>query len=320
MISQETIRKAAGHWHIPLKTLRRDLDLHGSSERSLFRTAIEDMAGDVFVLECIDPMQRPHKQLISEVLKALHGNGLGKVFPCLETTAGDVLVYEAGSWWQAAPYITGTPLNRPDYIQDSKKGAALAGFLNDLAGHARRVPHTCKMPLFSLQRYILKLEKDMIRHDPPVADQFAGMFSFLRQAFLDIYDTLPMRFCHGDYHPLNIVWQDHDIAAVIDWEFCGFKPDIYDVANLVGCIGMEHPSGLTGGLVMEFIRQMKQKAAISPQSWRVLVEFVIALRLAWLAEWLRNKDGEMIDLEAVYMQMLLDNRQALQGAWGVLPV
>ncbi|MDY6906531.1 MAG: phosphotransferase [Thermodesulfobacteriota bacterium] len=317
MTDPETLIKVARHWEIAVKTVRSDIDLHGSPERSLFRAAIEDRAGDVFVLEHVDPDRRQHKQLIAGVLKSLYKQGLDKVFPYLETRAGDFLVYEKERWWQVAPYVAGTPLDRPAYLQDSKKGAALAVFLNDLAGHARHASHTRAMPSFSLRRYILKLEHDMTRHDPLVVGRFARVFDFLRQSFMDLHDALPMAFCHGDYHPLNIIWQDHDIAAVIDWEFCGFKPDLYDAANLVGCIGMEHPSGLTGGLTLEFINQIRQTPIISPQNWRVFVEFVIALRFAWLAEWLRKKDKEMIDTEAVYMNLLLDNREALQAVWGV---
>lgn len=41
-----------------------------------------------------------------------------------------------------------------------------------------------------------------------------------------------------------------DIKAVIDWEFCGTKPEIYDLANLIGPLSKrpdisigEDPSG-----------------------------------------------------------------------------
>jgi len=157
----------------------------------------------------------------------------------------------------------------------------------------------------------------MQQHDPEAAKRFASIFDFLRSPFMDAHDTLPVTFCRGDYHPLNIIWREHEIAAVIDWEFCGPKPDIYDTANLLGCIGMENPSGLVDGLALTFMRIMRQTSAISTQSWRLLVEFIIALRFAWLAEWLRNKDQEMIALEEVYMKLLLDNMERLKTAWGL---
>jgi len=133
------------------------------------------------------------------------------------------------------------------------------------------------------------------------------------------HDTLPVAFCHGDYHPLNIIWQGDAIAAVIDWEFCGIKAEIYDAANLIGCIGMEHPSGLTDKLSIAFITHMREMSSISDRSWSLFPEFVIALRCAWLAEWLRTKDGEMIDLEETYMNLLIEHIDRLRGAWE-LPV
>jgi len=131
------------------------------------------------------------------------------------------------------------------------------------------------------------------------------------------HDTLPVAFRHGDYHPLNVIWQDDAIAAVIDREFCGIKPDIYDAASLVGCVGMEHPSGLVDELALSFISGMRRKSIISPQSWNLFVEFIIALRFAWLAEWLRKKDREMIELEVTYMNLLMGNMDTLKAAWGV---
>jgi homoserine kinase type II len=134
---------------------------------------------------------------------------------------------------------------------------------------------------------------------------------------MKVHDTLPVAFCHGDYHPLNIIWQDNEIEAVIDWEFCGLKPDIYDCANLIGCIGMEHPSGLVDGLALSFIHDMQRSSIISAQSWEMFAEFVLALRFAWLAEWLRKKDREMIDLEETYMNLLMDNMEILKSAWHI---
>jgi len=42
---------------------------------------------------------------------------------------------------------------------------------------------------------------------------------------------------------------------------------------------------------------------------------VLALRFAWLSDWLRRGDREMIDLEAVYIGLLLGEREALERAW-----
>jgi hypothetical protein len=38
-------------------------------------------------------------------------------------------------------------------------------------------------------------------------------------------------------------------------------------------------------------------------------------RFAWLSDWLKRSDGEMIELETVYIELLLRNRVPLIRSW-----
>jgi len=315
MIPLKTIPTVARQWGLCFKIVRPDLDLQGSPERSLCRAAFEDENGGLFVLEQIAPAQRERKAFIGNTLDTLHAGGLRQVVPYLKPLADESPAYCEGAWWQMSRFIAGTALDRPGYIQDARKGEALARFLCDFSRHAKHLSSDRATPHFSLKHYVLNLEKEMERHDPDVGGRLTPIFSFLRRSFMDAHDSLPVAFCHGDYHPLNIIWQGDAVAAVIDWEFCGPKPDIYDAANLVGCIGMEHPSGLVDDLALSFIREMRRESAIGSQSWNLFVAFIIALRFAWMAEWLRKKDQEMIELEATYINLLHYNLPELNAAW-----
>jgi homoserine kinase type II len=42
---------------------------------------------------------------------------------------------------------------------------------------------------------------------------------------------------------------------------------------------------------------------------------IIAIRFGWLSEWLRNRDEEMIELETVYMNLLMDHADDLAAQW-----
>jgi homoserine kinase type II len=141
------------------------------------------------------------------------------------------------------------------------------------------------------------------------------VLAFLEKDFMSVCDRLPVRFCHGDYHPLNIIWGEQDILSVIDWEFSGIKPEIYDLVNMVGCLGIEHPSSLVGDLVKNLIAQVTAADLYSDISWDHFIEFVVAMRFAWLSEWLRKDDKEMIGLELDYMDLLIRNRDVLSRAW-----
>jgi len=195
------------------------------------------------------------------------------------------------------------------------RGKALADFLIELHGKAKNLLSVNADDVFSLNNYIYKLIHEINLYNKDIIAEIQAVAVFLEKDFLPAYEKLPVAFCHGDYHPLNIIWSDNGIKCVIDWEFCGYKSELYDAALLIGCIGVEDPQALTDDLVKSFIAGMKEAKIISKASWQYLVEFIVALRFAWLAEWLRQKDEEMIRLELDYMRLLTENKSGLENAW-----
>ena len=124
---------------------------------------------------------------------------------------------------------------------------------------------------------------------------------------MDNYDDIPIAFNHGDFHPMNVIWSDNGIKAVIDWEFMGPKPELYDAANMVGCAGMENPAALRMDFVSSFLRKLRKSGVFSDISWHHFHPLVVALRFAWLNDWLIFKDREMVELEVTYMNLLVEN-------------
>ncbi|MBW1821795.1 MAG: hypothetical protein JRF40_14960 [Deltaproteobacteria bacterium] len=80
---------------------------------------------------------------------------------------------------------------------------------------------------------------------------------------------------------------------------------------------MEDPESLVGDLIAELIQRLRQAKLFSDLSWRYLLEFIVALRFAWLSEWLRKSDKDMIELEQVYMRLLIENKEKLINFWGL---
>ncbi len=157
----------------------------------------------------------------------------------------------------------------------------------------------------------------MKAHEPKMYDRYSPFLEFLEQEFMDAHHGLPQKFCHGDFHPLNVLWDQNRIRAVIDWEFTGLKPDCYDAANLVGCAGIENPEGLGMPMVTTFLRKIRKAGIISPIGWQYFPEYILALRFAWLSEWLRKKDREMLKLEAAYMGLLIQHMEELRSIWEI---
>lgn len=317
-------------WAINFHAVRKDIDIAGSPERSAGRFVIEDCQHRLFVLESISPDAICHRRFIAKTLNSLQGNGFQQTITYLPDVNGDDVSYSHDGYWQLSPYISGKALDRPGYVFDKWRGKAMAEVLVALqqasqasfpmsAGNKSNIlpcsPLSEERGVFSIKQYIRTLSRTIAQREPEISKRLDPVTAFLDREFMAVHDDLPVAFCHGDFHPLNIIWAENGIKKVIDWEFLGFKPEIYDLANLIGCLGMEDPHCLGGELVHALILESKEADLFSQTSWFFLVEFIVALRFAWLSEWLRKSDTEMIELEMVYFDLLIKNASTLKEFW-----
>jgi homoserine kinase type II len=304
-------------WGLKLESEHPEVALAGSPERSLFRTVIEDAGAERFVLEKIDPRMVDRKRVIAAAVEYLAGQGLAGVHPYLRNRDGDFITKAAGSFWQLSPFIDGVELKRPEYTLEAWRGKALARFLIDMKEKSEGIPFGKPGCPFSIAEFTRDLMARMTCHNPERAAAAQKAYDHLEKHFFPAHDRLPIAFCHGDAHPVNVIWGEHQIRAVLDWEFLGYKPEIYDAALIVGCIGMEDPARLAGPLVTAFIQDLRAAGCFDASGFAVLPDFVIALRFAWLSEWLRKKDEEMVEMETDYLYLLLDGREKLRRFWGL---
>ena len=317
MIKDRFIENVLRLWGRQLLQIREDISMAGSPDRCLFRIVIEDGERKLYILEKLAPENIPHRKKIAKTLSFFSEKGSTLIHPYLPFKQDEYIALYQNQYWQLSPYIAGVPLIRPEYVFEGWRGEVLAGFLIDLWRKSEDLPFFNRSQPFSIcsfnRDFFMKIksrESDLYERVYPAVD-------FLEQDFMTEHENFPVRFGHGDYHPLNIIWSADDIKAVIDWEFLGYKPEIYDVAMLIGCLGMEKPQGLTGNLIFKFLKRLKESGFITEISWSFLFEFILALRFAWLSNWLEQSDSEMIDLEAVYIQLLLDNREILIRSWRI---
>ena len=304
-------------WDLKLKKVREDINIAGSPERCEFRIVIEDQDDRLFICEKISNAAYEHKMRIIKTLEFLARQNLRFIQPYIPNKNREYIARNNHGLWQFTRFVDGVPLKRPQYVFDRWRGNALAGFLIKLNKKSSGIDNVFPTQPFSIKKYIYELIDTISIHESELRISINPMVSFLEKSFMGVHDTLPQGFCHGDYHPLNVIWSTNGINAVIDWEFCGYKPEIYDVANLIGCIGMEDPESLVGDLIAELIQRLRQAKLFSDLSWRYLLEFIVALRFAWLSEWLRKSDKDMIKLEQVYMRLLIDNKEKLRHYWGL---
>jgi homoserine kinase type II len=312
----ETLAGILARWGLRPVRLRPDIEIAGSPERSLSRMALEDADGSVHILESLDPSVIDRKREIARMIATLHPR-LPEARPCLTLPDGDFFARAEGRFWQAAPYVEGAPLLRPDYAGESWRGPLLAGLLVRLQAAALPMKERVGLSVFSAALFIRDLEQKIRAREAALHARILPAFAHLDASFFPVEAKLPASFAHGDFHPLNMIWSADGIRALVDWEFCGMKPEAYDAAILVGCLGMENPQFLLGDLVMELTSWLRRDAGYADRTWAAFFDLVLALRFAWLSDWLRRGDAEMIDLEAAYIGLLYENRGVFRRSWGL---
>jgi homoserine kinase type II len=312
--SLDNLKQILESWDLELLKIREDLVIAGSPERTDFRVVLETKDGGLFLVENFSDKLVEVKEKIINVLEFLENKELGKINNYIKNQDGKYIIEDQGKFWQLQKFITGTKLDRINYIFEEWRGEVLAEWLINFKNKSKDIK-VKNQEVFSLKDYVYQIYTDVQNHNPEIIPRLKPIIDFLESNLMDNYNQLPIAFCHGDYHPVNVIWSKDNIQAVIDWEFCGLKPEIYDIANMVSCVGMENPECLQRGLIIGFIKKIKSTKLIQDISWKYLIDAMIAIRFAWLAEWLRKDIPEMIELELIYMHLLKDNYQDLNKIW-----
>jgi homoserine kinase type II len=291
---------------------RPDLAITGSPERCLERAAAESVDGRLWIVEKHAPRMAARKQEIAEAAAFLAAR-LPEVRPWLAFSPGRFVIEREDGAWQVSPYVPGEVLDRPAYAFEGWRGEALADLLIRLRRAAAGLPPGAgKAAPLSLPGFIRDLFGKIRARERPLFERLYPALVRLERGLFRELDLVPTRFSHGDFHPLNVVWSRSGINALIDLEFCGLRPETYDAAMLVGCLGMEDPRALEGDLVATLLARLKEGAGYAEEGWACFADLVLGLRFAWLSDWLRRGDREMVELEAVFIGLLLEGRATLE--------
>lgn len=302
-------------WGIRIDRTCRSADIQGSPERSLSRAVFQDNREQRFLVEKFATAKFGVRDRVARTLEYLNQQGLARALAPERAMTGEFLARYGTGYFQITRFLDGTDLERPGWLMSPEIGREMAAFLGDMNRAARGISGKISYPGFSIKAYVYGLFRDMERHAPEIHTQYLPVLRFLEQGFMGAHDSLSLRFCHGDFHPLNVIWNGRRIASVIDWEFTGVKPDCYDAANLVGCAGIEHPEGLAMPMATSFLKVLRRQGQISETGWNWFPEYVLALRFAWLSEWLRKKDQEMLETELAFMTLLIRHMEDLRDIW-----
>ncbi|VGO23130.1 phosphotransferase [Pontiella sulfatireligans] len=315
-MDQNNYEKILRNWGVDPRPEKLSAKLQGSPERTCFRIALAGSDGESWVLEEIEQNTYSRKKCIAATMENLEISGLACIHPYRRNSLGQFVTHCGGRLYMLRPHVAGEPLNRKKWLKEPGRSAAMADFLIQLRKATDKQPRNEEEKPFALREFI---QQRMVRFAKHRADLFAGLAPVshvMATSFFPVLNTLPTVLCHGDFHPLNVVWGDQTIESVIDWEFCGLKPEAYDAALLVGCIGFDNPDGLITEFTIGFIDRLRESGIFQADTWEAFFDLVIAIRFCWLSEWMRLHDESSRDLEMLYMNLLTTQKRYILDKWG----
>lgn len=291
-------------WGIKLKSVRSDMKVYGSPNRFLKAFVVQNTKGKLYILEKINFFEQIHREKLSKLLWKLQQKGLDKIYPYIPNTEGNFVSEVKLRSWQIREYVGGEKTDRRNYYEDEWRGIEAAKFLIDLYKKGKEISSGEEYEINSISYYAEELHNKIKgKFD---ADK---IYDYIVENYMPIEEKIGLSICHGDFHPLNIIWGHDTINGVIDWEFAGKREMPIDVANMIGCIGSEDPELIFSGMSESFLKTLFIEECFGKKA-DILIEMIIALRYAgWLSLWLRADDKPMIPREIEYIEYLIENRE-----------
>lgn len=295
-------------WQISFAGLGENTLITGSPNRSENRFLFCDEAGKAYIAEGYSLFKQQQQIRQNKLLEFFAVNQINAVHPFIRTASGEHGRQIGNLFWQIRPYIPAENVPREAFAEDPTYGILWAEFLLQMKDAIQRTNDLPPMPNvpFDLPDFLPDLLAHAERSMPSIMGELNRIITLLTP-FFKWERTAGSMFAHGDYHPGNILTANGKIQAVIDWEFAGAKFPGYDMALLIGCLGMDHPDNLSSPAVIALQNTLYRNDFMPEEAWEHLPQMIAATRLGWLGEWLTLKDGTLAAQELALLDILLKN-------------
>ena len=295
----------SANWGISCREILTGITVSGSPNRSVKRFVFAGSSG-IFAAEGFELRKKSRQCAQCEVLEVLAKGGMAGINPWCRTLDGSCGAVADGCFWQLRRWCEADELPRRTLGDEKVYSRIWQEVLLQLKAFAPADKNCLYTPNedFYFSGYLPRLA----RFASAKAGGAAGEISRLLERFAPLcqeVDALPQMFAHGDFHPGNILTRQGELSAVIDWEFTGWKHPGYDLALLLGCLGMDDDRWLSEGATVDMQNALYQSGYMPGKAWEMLTVTIAAVRLGWLGEWLDLGDMAMVKREVDFINYLL---------------
>ena len=294
-------------WPIHFSSIGKKELITGSPNRTEERFLFRDEEGIYYIAEGYSESKKAFQIRQNLLLEFLAENHLWGIHPFYRTLSGEHGAEKDHLFWQVRPYIPAGGLPRNSLGKRKNLGIFYGEFLLQMKELIADAPAPPPMPNapFYIANFLPKLENLAERKMPSIMGELRH-FEEKLIPFLKWERKADGFFAHGDFHPGNILADDKGIRAVIDWEFAGIKFPGYDMALLIGCLGMDDPNNLSGETVKALQDTLYLNDFMEDEAWDLLPQQIAATRMGWLGEWLNLGENSLVEQELTLLSILLD--------------
>ncbi len=276
-----------------------------------FRTKNPFSTSDMFVLDnsFFLKSEKNFDENKLRIMSILKSQGIPILLP-----KQDKIVKHAGTSWLMYDFIRNIGI---DFLKDMEIAHQIGTIISDIAKIDPKKPDMQLTDEY-ISDSVLKIKKHFSGKER--CDKrfriVPKAFEHLDQNLFPYVQFMNKKLSHGDLHLDNLLIEDNKLRGVIDWEIAGIREELYDLAYILGCIGIADPPELAGEFAKNIITSFIRNARPSKLAKELLLEMVMATRLKWLYKWTLNPDDlEIIDMETKLISMLYDKQEGLKNLW-----
>lgn len=269
-ITDQEARSVLTHWRLKPMFLR---PAGGTANAS----AIVVGTRGQFVLRRRNPRYADPQQLAYDhsVLHGLAKAGL-PVPRVVRTPSGSRWAEDRGQIYELFEFIEGVPYE-PENPAEIAAAGVMLGRLH-LATERLQPAGKKQWPRYFDPKTSLKglLEvREQAEGDLSASQTVAYLISQAKLAEQQLPDKaywkLPQTIIHGDWHPANLRFRNHEIAGIFDFDWVGRQPRMVDVTDGLLFFGSRRESTLDGGDIWSLTQSLEP-------SWDLMRTFMAAYR------------------------------------------